>query len=238
MVEPSNTDDQIHVLVVDSQPIVRAGLKMALEATDACKVVAEAGDGYAAIMAARQTKPNIVLLDANLTKMDAHDATASMIALPEPPRIIVCFVSEDAFEVRQLVQAGVTGFISKSAEPEEFLNAVRAVHGGGNYISGSLMSSIFAGRETSMAGVNVYGLTQREVEVLSLLADGFSNKEVARRLDLSVRTVETHRLNIRKKTKAGTLSDLVRIARKLGLKSERSSVPNEMVGMPGLEVQP
>ena len=154
---------------------------------------------------------------AGLTRLDAYETTARLRMLNPAPRVIICYVQEDAFEVQQLVQAGATGFIAKDANPGEFANAVRAVSGGGTYFPNALASALFSLQGKALGGCNVYGLSQRETEILRFLADGSSNKEVARRLGLSVRTVETHRLNIRKKTKAGTLSDLIRIAKAMRL---------------------
>ncbi|MEM6666336.1 MAG: response regulator transcription factor [Pseudomonadota bacterium] len=228
---PKSTSTAIRTLIVDGHPIVRAGLRVALEATGACQVVAEAGDGYAAVLAARSHHPDVVILDTALTKMDTHETTARLTGTDSAPKILVCYVAEDPFEVQQLIQAGAAGFIAKNAEPDEFANAVRAIHGGGNYFSNALISTLFTERSSGMGGVNMFGLTQREMEILRYLSEGFSNKEVARRLELSVRTVETHRLNIRKKTKAGTLSDLVRIAKKLGLKAGLSDPDDDFEPM-------
>ncbi|MEZ5840552.1 MAG: response regulator [Hyphomicrobiales bacterium] len=213
------SEQTIKVLIVDSHPIVREGLKVCLEKTGACHVVAEAGDGYAAVLAAKTHAPDVVLLDSSLTKINTHETARRLQETSEEARILVCYLAADPFEVQQMIQAGVAGFVAKNAEPVEYANAVRAVAGGGNYFSNSLIGKLFSGRSSTVNGVNLYNLTHRETEVLRLLADGMSNKEVARRLELSVRTVETHRLNIRRKTKAYGLSDLVRVARKLGLKA-------------------
>ncbi|MCC2113606.1 MAG: response regulator transcription factor, partial [Hyphomicrobiales bacterium] len=176
---------------------------------------------------AKTHTPDVVLLDASLTKINTHETARRLQDLSEDIRILVCYLAADPFEVQELIQAGVAGFVGKNAEPLEYANAVRAVAGGGNYFSNSLIGKLFSGRATPMNGVNLYNLTQRETEVLRLLADGMSNKEIARRLDLSVRTVETHRLNIRRKTKAYGLSDLVRVARKLGLKADGTAEPED-----------
>ncbi|EFO28561.1 two component LuxR family transcriptional regulator [Roseibium sp. TrichSKD4] len=205
------------VLIVDSQPFVRQGIKACLNATDHCEVVGEAADGYAAILAAKTCRPQLVILEATITGMTTYETVKRLRKLDENMRILICFNSEDPFEIHELLQAGAGGVLQKSAEPTELINAVRAVAGGGSYLTGDLVNRVFSASSQSSTGVNLYGLTTRETEILRFVADGMSNKETANRLNLSVRTVETHRLNIRRKTKAYTLSDLVRVARRLRL---------------------
>ena len=209
--------DKITVIVADSQPIIREGLRISLERNGDIEVIAEAEDGYAATLAANSYRPNVIILDATLRKLETFDVVTRVRAQCPETKILVTFMSEDPFEVQAFVDAGVGGFIAKTAAPTEYMNAVRTLIGGGSYISNTLMQSVLGQRRTSRGGANIFGLTSRETEILRLICGGFSNKDIARRLDLSVRTVETHRLNIRKKTSAGRLRDLVHVARQLGL---------------------
>ena len=203
------------VLIVDDQPFVRQGIKACL--ADYCDVVAEAADGYAAILAASTYSPQLVILATTMPGMTAYETVKRLRQLNEAVRVLGCYQTEDPFEVHELLQVGVNGFLQKNAEPAELLNAVRAVAGGGAYLSGGLITRVFPASGAPAAEVNLYGLTERETEILGYVADGMSNKETANRLNLSIRTVETHRLAIRRKTKAYTLSDLVRVARRLHL---------------------
>lgn len=213
------------VLIVDSQPFVRQGIKACLNATGHCDVVGEAADGYAAILAANSCRPDLVILEATITGMTTYETVKRLRKLDENIRILICFNSEDPFEIHELLQAGAGGVLQKNAEPAELINAVRAVAGGGSYLTGNLVSRVFSASTQTSTGINLYGLTQRETEILRFVADGMSNKETANRLNLSVRTVETHRLNIRRKTKAYTLSDLVRVARRLRLVPSSDPAP-------------
>lgn len=209
--------EKINVIVADGQPIIREGLRISLERGGDILVVAEAEDGYAATLAANTHMPNVIILDSALRKLDCFEVVKRIRAQVPEARILITFLSEDSFEIQAFVEAGVAGFIAKTAAPQEYQNAVRTLVGGGSYFSNTLMTSLFNQKRIMRSGANLFGLTARETEILRLICGGFSNKDVARRLQLSVRTVETHRLNIRKKTSAGRLRDLVHVARQLGL---------------------
>jgi two-component system, NarL family, nitrate/nitrite response regulator NarL len=209
--------EKINVIVADGQPIIREGLRISLERGGDILVVAEAEDGYAATLAANTHMPNVIILDSALRKLDCFEVVKRIRMQVPEARILITFLSEDSFEIQAFVEAGVAGFIAKTAAPQEYQNAVRTLVGGGSYFSNTLMTSLFNQKRIMRSGANLFGLTARETEILRLICGGFSNKDVARRLQLSVRTVETHRLNIRKKTSAGRLRDLVHVARQLGL---------------------
>ena len=211
------------VVVADTQPIIREGLRISLERAGDIEVVAEAEDGFAATLAANTHRPDVVILDATLRKLECFDVVTRIRAQCPDTRILVTFLSEDPFEIQAFVEAGVAGFIAKTAAATEYQNAVRTLMGGGTYFSNTLMQAMFNQRRASRGGANIFGLTSRETEVLRFICGGFSNKDIARRLELSVRTVETHRLNIRKKTSAARLRDLVHVARQLGLSDIESA---------------
>lgn len=223
--------DKTTVIVADTQPIIREGLRTALERSGDIEVVAEAEDGYAATLAANSYRPNVIILDATLRKLECFDVVTRIRAQCPETRILVTFLSEDPFEIQAFVEAGVGGFIAKTAAPTEYQNAVRSLMGGGTYFSNTLMQAMFGQRRSTRGGANIFGLTSRETEVLRFICGGFSNKDIARRLDLSVRTVETHRLNIRKKTSAGRLRDLVHVARQLGLSDIETPSGGEIVNL-------
>jgi two-component system, NarL family, nitrate/nitrite response regulator NarL len=142
----------------------------------------------------------------------------------DAPQMLVLIEPDEAALVRPLLDCGVAGFLTPQAAPEEFSAAVAALAHGGAYISGKLLRVAFAPHRRAEGNEgDAFGLTTREREILVMIALGLSNKDVARRLSLSVRTVETHRLNIRKKTRASSRRDLVEIAEKLGLLIEYGS---------------
>lgn len=143
---------------------------------------------------------------------------------PNAPQLLVLLDDEEAALVRPLLDAGAGAFIGVNAPIEEFVAAINALGTGGVFVSGRLVKAAFAPhRRSESSEADAFGLTTREREILVMIALGLSNKDVARRLSLSVRTVETHRLNIRKKTRANSRRDLVEIAEKLGLLVEYGS---------------
>lgn len=205
------------VLVVDSHPIVREGLKQFLEADGACVVAAEAGDGPAALFASEQHQHDVLLINAVLPGSDIFEIVNSYKTSNPDHHVVVCHVNAEIGLLQEFRKNGVDAFIGQHAHSGEYSAAVKSVMAGGSFFSENLTDVVFkTGKSTGDLG-NAYGLTGRELEILSLLANGLCNKEIANRFDLSVRTVETHRLNIRRKTTSNTLSDLVRIARSLGI---------------------
>lgn len=210
------TSMKTKVLIVDSNPIVRDGLRLAFEQTDDFEVIAEAMDGYATLMAARNTRPDVIVLDDYLGDMDAYDCVVLLRKTNPSLHILVRYASLTPVEIQRLLNAGMMGFVGRNASAQEFVQASRALLQGGSYFSASIAMRLFTG-DTMRGGINMMGLTNREIEVLRLLATGLSNKDIARRLNLSVRTVETHRFNIRHKAKVRRLRDLIQLAKRLEL---------------------
>ncbi|MGL5448587.1 MAG: response regulator transcription factor, partial [Rhabdaerophilum sp.] len=169
------------------------------------------------LLASNASRPDILLLDATLKRISSLELLMRLTETQSQLRIIVTFPLGDASEMQAFIEAGAHGFVSKAASPIEFINAVHAAMSGGTYFSQSLAQAAFRRRRVATNSATGFGLTGREIEVLRFICGGFSNKDIARRLELSVRTVETHRLNIRKKTQAERLRDLVNVARQLGL---------------------
>lgn len=211
------SEAKIRIVVADCHPIIREGLRTALERYGLYEIVAEAEDAYAATMIANAQKPDVIILDSGLRKLECYDVVTRIRAQSPATRILVTFISHGAFDIQALIEVGVSGFVNKTAMPHEYHNAVQALMGDGSYFSGSLATHLYSHRNTRQMLYNSFGLTYRETEVMRLICRGFSNKDVARRFQLSVRTVETHRLNIRKKTGAARLRDLVHVARQLDL---------------------
>jgi DNA-binding NarL/FixJ family response regulator len=218
-------EKSISLIIVENHPIVREGLRNALEATGVCKVVAEAEDGPSAVLACQKHLHDIVLVNAVLPGSDSFEVIAS-IKKQFNKKIIVSYISEDATILHELRKCGADGFIGKEAASAEYYAAIKAVYEGGLYFSQNMADLIFNVARATADKTNAYGLTERELEILSMLASGYCNKEVANQHDLSVRTVEAHRLNIRRKTRSNTLSDLVRISRSLGLASMAGNYSN------------
>lgn len=208
---------EIKVLVVDSHPIVREGLRQFLETRGNCKVVAEAGDAEAGLYASSKHDHDVLLTNASVPGSDVFEFILKYKKNAPERKVVVCYIGQDAGLLQEFKKSGTDGFIGQNATSGEYSAAVEAVMEGGNFFSENLTDVLFQVRSASIGKKNAYDLTNRELEVLSLLASGYCNKEIANKHNLSVRTVETHRLSIRRKTNSNTLSHLVRVARSLGL---------------------
>lgn len=222
------------VVVVDSHPIVREGLRQFLEANEQCVVTAEAGDADAALYASEKNEHEVLLMSASIPGSDIFEFIRNYKKQHPTHKIVVCYIKQDASLLQEFRQCGTDGFIGQNATSGEYSVAVKAVMEGGNFFSENLTKVLFQAKYTASNQKNAYDLTARELEILSLLANGYCNKEVANKYDLSVRTVETHRLNIRRKTKSNTLSQLVRVARSLGLSNMGGEMNMEIDAAPSV----
>lgn len=218
-------EENIKVVVVDSHPIVREGLRQFLESNGGCEVVAEAGDADAALYASTNHKHDVLLTNANIPGSDVFEFIAKFKKSYPDRKVVVCYIGQDAGMLQEFKQSGTDGFIGQNATSGEYSIAVKAVMEGGNFFSENLTNILFKVRSATSGKQNAYDLTNRELEILSLLASGYCNKEIANKFELSVRTVETHRLSIRRKTNSNTLSHLVRVARSLGLSNMAGDIP-------------
>ena len=196
----------IKILLVDDHPLVRDGLRARLEAMPQFQVVAEAGGAAEALQQAAQCDIDLVLMDINMRGTNGIEATAQF--KQAFPRIAVLILSmHDKLEyVSQAIQAGARGYVLKDAPGKDIVVAIETVMSGGIYYSAALA------RQLAQPQVPDTQLTSREHEVLRHIANGESNKQIARALDLSVRTVETHRLNIKRKLGIEGQAELIRFA--------------------------
>jgi DNA-binding NarL/FixJ family response regulator len=198
--------EPINILLVDDHPLVRDGLRARLEAVPHFKVVAEADGAADALRQAGQCMVDLVLMDINMRGISGIEATAQF--REQFPRIAVLILSmHDKLEyVSQAMQAGARGYVLKDAPGKDIVLAIETVMAGGIYYSAALA------RQLARPLVQDNQLTMREQEVLQQLANGQSNKQIARTLDLSVRTVETHRLNIKRKLGIEGQAELIKYA--------------------------
>lgn len=195
-----------NILLVDDHPLVRDGLRARLEAVPHFDVVAEAGSGGEALEQARRHAVDLVLMDINMRGGSGIEATARFKA--DFPAIAVLILSmHDKLEyVSQAIQAGARGYVLKDAPGKDIVAAIDTVMSGGIYYSAALA------RQLARPLVHDAQLTAREHQVLQHIAAGQSNKQIARALDLSVRTVETHRLNIKRKLGIEGQAELIKYA--------------------------
>ena len=212
---------QIRLLMVDDHEIVRAGLRMLLQAQPDIEIVAEADNGRDAVARARELQPDIVLMDISLPDMDGFEATQQIKrALPKTAVLALTMHESDEYFFKML-QAGASGYVPKKAAPTDLVTAIRTVHEGGVFLYPALAKSLvrdFMGRAAeSGERAALDGLTEREQEVLKLIADGSTNQEIADKLTISVKTVERHRANIMGKLNLHSRTELVKYAIRKGL---------------------
>jgi len=207
---PSVAEDAITVVLADDHPVVRSGLKMLLEAHDDLEVVAEAGDVDATRRSVLGYKPTVLVLDLNMPGGSSLEAIPAMTESSPATAIVVLTMQEDPAFAREAMRAGAKGYVLKQAAGTELVQAVRAAAGGGTWLNPELGARMAAAPATPSGPPG--DLTERELDVLRLIALGHTNSEIADQLYLSVRTVETHRSHIQRKLGVSSRAELVRYA--------------------------
>lgn len=211
----SGGDHTITVVLADDHELVRDGIRMVLEAEPDIEVVAQASDAESAARYVLGHKPSILVLDLSMPGRPSLEMMPQITEnSPETAVIVVTMQNEPAF-AKQALQSGARGFVVKQSAASELVSAVRTVLDGETYINPSLGARMVAAPDPPSGPPD--DLTPREVEVLGLIALGYMNPEIADRLVLSVRTVETHRANIQRKTGLSTRAELVAYAMENGL---------------------
>jgi DNA-binding NarL/FixJ family response regulator len=206
---------KLRVFLADDHAVVREGLKALVSAQAGMEVVGEAADGQAALDAATQLQPEVVIMDISMPGLSGAKATERLKQACPRVKVLALTVHEDRGYLRQLLEAGASGYVLKRAAAEELVHAIRTVASGGMYLDPSLAGQVI-GSFVSKQGARVVskgiGLSDREEEVVRLIAQGYSNKEIAARLSLSVKTVETYKARSLEKLGLRGRTDLVRYA--------------------------
>jgi two-component system, NarL family, response regulator NreC len=213
----------IRVLIVDDHAVVRSGLRRVLEAEGDLEVVGEAGDLRTAVFETRAQKPAVVLMDLVMPGGSGIEATVAVLKEAPEATVLVLSMQDDPRYVREAFEAGASGYVLKEAADAEVVEAIREVAGGGRYVHPALGARLVAADAEERARADADPLSDREREVLRLLALGHTNQEIAKMLYLSVRTVETHRAHIMQKLRLTTRAELVRYAIDTGLLEEEPS---------------
>ena len=211
----ADTPRGLRIMLVDDHATVRHGLKLMIDAEPDMAVIAEAGDGASAVQLAGESKPDVIVMDISMPGMNGLAATQAIRKADARAVIVTLTRHGDAAYLQELLRAGVSGYVLKRSAPTELLQAIRAAAAGGQYIDSTLVPRITAGLMKGDRGGSkrpAVGLTDREADVLRLIASGYSNKEIAVRLTLSVKTVEAHKANAMRKLDLSGRIDIVKYA--------------------------
>lgn len=206
---------QLRLVLADDHAVVRAGLKLLLDSEPDFEVVAEAGDVTEALRMVRAHRPDVLILDLNMPGDPSLPAIPQVAEMNPGTAVVVLTMQDDTAFAREALRGGAKGYVLKDAADGELAQAVRAAAAGGTYLNPSLGARLAAEPPTPSGPPD--DLTEREVEVLRLIALGHTNAEIAGQLYLSVRTVESHRAHIQQKLRRSTRAELVRYALDHGL---------------------
>jgi len=207
--------DKLRILLAEDHQTVREGVKLLVNAQPDMEVVGEAGDGEIAIKEAERLNPDIVVMDVSMPNVNGLKATKRLRRQNPDIKILTLTRHTDDGYLQQLLGAGANGYVLKQSAPTELINAIRSVAAGNAYLDPSLTRKVMGGyvnRSTSLRGENKGELTERESEVLRLISFGYSNKEIATQLDLSVKTIEAHKTSAMRKLGISSRIDIVRYA--------------------------
>jgi DNA-binding NarL/FixJ family response regulator len=207
--------NKLRILIADDHQIIRDGLLGLINSEPDMEVVGEAGDGRGAVQRVRELRPNVVVMDISMPGMSGARATEQLRREMPDVKVIALTAYEDKGYIGQLLQAGASGYVLKLSAAEELIKAIRLVAAGETYLDQTTAGKVVNGyvRQKSARGrARRENLTQREEEVLRLVARGYINKEIAAQLDISVKTVEAHKGNFMEKLGLHSRADIVRYA--------------------------
>jgi two-component system nitrate/nitrite response regulator NarL len=214
----STIKQKIKVLVADDHPVVRKGLQSCLERQESLKCVGEAADGDEALEKTLTLKPDVVLLDISMPRRDGLAVTAALRKEAPQVKVLILSMHSNKEYLFRIIQAGAHGYVSKGASPDQLLHAIQSVHRGETFFSPEIAQAALnqlvnnGGKKEPFAQ-----LTSREREVLILIAQGRSNKEIANQLGIGVRTIETHRERIMRRLDIHSVAGLTKFAIANGL---------------------
>jgi two-component system response regulator NreC len=212
--------DNTTIVLADDHAVVRSGLRLLLDAAEGLHVVAEAGNMDDALRLSRAHRPKVLVLDLNMPgKLDAYQTVGAVREGTPDTSVVILTMQEDPEFARQALAAGASAYVLKEAADAELVEAVHAAAAGGRYLNPRLGAALAAGPPPDAAPPD--DLTDRELEILRLIALGHTNVEIGKQLYLSVRTVESHRAHIQQKLRRSTRAELVRYALDRGLLEDR-----------------
>jgi DNA-binding NarL/FixJ family response regulator len=210
---------ETRIVVADDHRIVREGLRRLLESRLDFSVVGEASDGEEAVEVSLREHPDVVLMDLSMPKLSGIDATRRITEAEKDSKVLVLSMHESPGYVEEVLRAGASGYLLKDSASEELVAAIDAIRAGDSYLSPAITQQVVdalahpADRPSSAVSV----LSERERQVLTLIAEGLSSKEIAKELGVSLKTIESHRANLMDKLDIHKVSGLVRFAIRVGL---------------------
>ncbi|MBL6764187.1 MAG: response regulator transcription factor [Verrucomicrobiae bacterium] len=207
---------KIRVLLADDHPVVREGIRSCLSTDDRLEIVGEAVNGKDATEKAATLQPDIILMDINMPQMTGIEATRALVTSRNPARIVMLTVVNSQEYVSEMMRSGAKGYVLKDAHPDELISAVIDVHAGSLYFrvnETATTSPIPTIPPKELKGI----LSEREIQVLRMVAEGMTSKDIARETDLSVRTVKTYRERIMRKAGIHSVAEMVKYSIQTGL---------------------
>jgi DNA-binding NarL/FixJ family response regulator len=212
--DPNAGGKPLRIILADDHVTVRQGLKLLIQAEPDMVVVAEASDGEAAVQQAREHDPDVIVMDISMPGMNGLAATRAIRQALPHARIVTLTRHADQAYLQELLRAGVAAYVLKRSAPTELLQAIRAVAAGGQYLDTTLTARLTAGFVTGRGvGARPIGeLTDREAQVLRLIAAGYAHKDIAAQLSLSAKTVDAHKVNAMRKLDLNGRIDIIKYA--------------------------
>jgi DNA-binding NarL/FixJ family response regulator len=215
--------EKVRVFLADDHHVVRAGLRALVDNQADMEVIGEAGDGLSAVEQAQDLRPDVVVMDVSMPVMGGAKATALLKDACPDMRVLALTVHEDMGYLEQLIQAGASGYVLKRAAADDLIHAIRTVAQGGGYLDPTVTGLVMGGLanpEPAALTEREARLTEREEEVMRLVARGFTNREIAGRLDVSTKTIETHKARAMEKLGVAGRSEIVAYAVRRGWLSD------------------
>lgn len=207
---------RIRVLLADDHAVVRQGFRLILSSQPDIEVLAEAGNGREAVELATRLKPDVAVVDVSMPELNGIEATRRIVESSPHTRVLALSMHKDAVYVREILRAGARGYLLKDAVDTEFLTAIRAIARGDGYLSPAVSGAVLDDYRRNVSDP-LDLLTSREREVLQMIAEGKTNKEIANLLSLSVYTVDAHRGRLMEKLNVHSVTELVRFAVRKGI---------------------
>ncbi|MEM6462493.1 MAG: response regulator transcription factor [Pseudomonadota bacterium] len=207
----------IRIVIADDHDLLREGIRARLADEAFVEIVGEASDGREAVNLCEELEPDLILLDISMPEMNGLDAAREIKKARPATKILFLSVYDNEEYVQEALRIGANGFVLKDVSKDEMINAIQAVAQGATYLGPQAAASLSGRSSQNLVPANDFGLTEREKQVLAAVSKGMTNRQIAERLHISVRTVESHRLSIREKTGGGNAVALSKIASRLGL---------------------